>query len=122
MKRTSLPLQRRDFVTLLGGVAAWPFAARAQQPARVRRIGVLMPESANDAESQARSKAFELGLTHLGWVPGRDIQIDYRWAAGDVERARVATRELLALTQMMRTSTAIGIKFQRWHRVPRSPP
>jgi putative tryptophan/tyrosine transport system substrate-binding protein len=91
-------MQRREFITLLGSAAAaWPLAAWAQQPARMRRIGVLMPEAANDAQSPARSKAFEQGLVQLGRVPGRDIEIEYRWADGDIERARVATTELLAL-------------------------
>ena len=83
MKRTSLPLQRREFITLLGGAAAaWPLAARAQQPERMRRIGVLMNLAADDPEAQARVAAFAQGLQQLGWTVGRNVRIDYRWGAG----------------------------------------
>src|SRR5260370_1452587 len=90
-------LKRGEFITLLGGAAA-PWALRSPAAwAQQRLLGVLMPETADDAQSQARSRAFEQGLTHLGWVPGRNIRIEYRWAAGDIERAQFATTELLAL-------------------------
>jgi len=90
-------MKRREFITLLGGAAAvgWPLAARAQQ--QTRRIGVLMAESESDPESDARVTAFNQSLAKLGWTIGRNLQIDYRWAAGDVERTRVATAELLRL-------------------------
>ena len=82
-----LDLRRREFITLLGGVAAaWPLAARAQQAERVRRIGVLLPAAADDAEFQARVGAFLQGLAQLGWTIGRNVQIDTRWAAGDTDR------------------------------------
>jgi len=78
-------MRRREFITLLGGTAAaWPLAARGQQPDRVRRVGVLMSASENDAEYQAYLAAFEEGLQKLGWSEGRNIQIDHRWAP-DVE-------------------------------------
>src|SRR4030081_3531776 len=67
MKRTSLPLHRREFITLLGGAAAWPLAARAQQPERVRRIGVLTNLPSDDPEGRARLAAFVQGLRQLGW-------------------------------------------------------
>src|SRR5437764_10951149 len=73
MKRTSLPLQRRAFITLLGGTAAWPLAARAQQGERIRRIGVLVPAAANDPEFQARMGTFEQGLQESGWSIGRNV-------------------------------------------------
>ena len=91
MKRTSLPLQRREFITLLGGAAAWPIAARAQQSERMRRIGVLMGLAADDPEAQSRVAAFESGLRELGWVKGRNLSIEYRWAGdGNVARPRGA--------------------------------
>ena len=90
-------MRRRDFVTLLGGAAAWPLAARAQQPERMRRIGVLMNLASDDAEGQARLAAFHQGLQQLGWTVGRNVQIDYRWAAGDTGRFHRYAEELLAL-------------------------
>ena len=86
-------LKRREFITLLGGaVAAWPFAAHAQQPDRLRRIGVLMSVPENDPEAQAWLGTFSEGLQQLGWTAGRNIRLDYRWAAPfDAEsRQRVA--------------------------------
>src|SRR5215813_1548031 len=79
--------RRRDFITLLGGAAAWPRAARAQQGERVRRIGVLVYLAAGDAEGQARLAAFTQALSQLGWSEGRNLRIDARWAnAGDIQR------------------------------------
>jgi putative ABC transport system substrate-binding protein len=88
-------MKRRAFITLLGGAAAWPLAARAQQPERMRRIIVLMG-IANDAEAQARAVALRQGLQVLGWTMGRNIQIDYSFADGDVERMRVYAKEAVA--------------------------
>jgi putative ABC transport system substrate-binding protein len=90
-------MRRRDFITLLGGAAAWPFAARAQQDERVRRIGVLMNLAESDPEGQARLAALRDGLAKLGWTEGRNIQSEYRWAAGDPNRARTQAAELVAL-------------------------
>jgi putative tryptophan/tyrosine transport system substrate-binding protein len=90
-------LKRRDFITLVGGVAAWPLAARAQQPGQMRRIGVLMYLAADDPDSPARVAAFAQGLQELGWIDGRNIRIDYRWGAGDTERYRAYAAELVAL-------------------------
>jgi putative ABC transport system substrate-binding protein len=90
-------MRRREFITLLGGAAAaWPLAARAQQGG-VRRIGVLTPLAADDAESQARQGAFLQGLQEAGWSVGRNVKIDYRFAAGDAERIRQYAAELVAL-------------------------
>src|SRR5262245_17020861 len=90
---------RRDFITLLGGAAAaWPFPAHAQQPQRVRRIGVFMPGVADDPEYEARNAAFLQGLGELGWIVGRNVRIEYRWGAGDYERFRAMAAELIALT------------------------
>src|SRR5215468_10697852 len=90
-------MRRREFITLLGGTAAWPLAARAQQGERVRRIGVLMNLAADDPESQHRMTGFVQALQALGWTDGRNVKIDYRWGAGDVELHRRYAAELLAL-------------------------
>src|SRR5260370_40048712 len=91
-------MNRREFIALLGGAAAWPLAARGQQGERARRIAVLMPEGEGKPESQARAVAFERRRQELGWMPGRNLQIDYRWGMGEVEKARAATADLLKLT------------------------
>jgi ABC-type uncharacterized transport system substrate-binding protein len=92
-------LRRREFITLLGGAAAaWPLAARAQQGARMRRIAVFMPGVADDPEYEVRIAAFLQGLGELGWVVGRNVRIDYRWGANDVERYRAIAAELIALS------------------------
>jgi putative tryptophan/tyrosine transport system substrate-binding protein len=76
-------MKRREFITLVGAAAAaWPLVARAQQPERMQRIGVLMPLAADDAEGQGRIAAFLQELQQLGWTVGRNVWIDYRWAAG----------------------------------------
>jgi putative ABC transport system substrate-binding protein len=91
-------VKRREFITLLGGTAAaWPLAARAQQGERVRRIGVLMNLTADDPETLARVTAFAQGLQELGWRDGRNVRIDYCWAAGDAGRFHRCAQELLAL-------------------------
>jgi putative tryptophan/tyrosine transport system substrate-binding protein len=91
-------MRRREFITLVGGAAAtWPLAARAQQPERMRRIGVLMHLPENDPEAQARMQAFRQGLQQLGWAEGRNVRIDYRFGAADVDRARRSAAELITL-------------------------
>jgi putative tryptophan/tyrosine transport system substrate-binding protein len=90
-------MRRRNFITLLGGAAAWPIAARAQQPQRVRRIGVFMPGVADDLEFQAFNAAFLQRLAELGWIVGRNVRIEYRWGAGDTERYRTIAAGLVAL-------------------------
>ena len=90
-------MNRRDFITLLGGAAAWPLSARTQQAERMRRIGVLMNLVESDQEGQARLAAFLQALQELGWADGRNIRIDYRWGAGDVDRFRRYAVELVAL-------------------------
>jgi putative tryptophan/tyrosine transport system substrate-binding protein len=92
-------MRRREFISLLGGAAAWPIAARAQQSERVRRIGILMNLAADDPEGQARVAAFLQGLQETGWVVGRNAQIDIRWGlSGDPERIRKNVTELVAQT------------------------
>jgi putative ABC transport system substrate-binding protein len=92
-------MRRRDFIALAGGAAAaWPLAARAQQPYGIRRIGVLMAIAENDPEGQARVAAFREGLQKLGWTEGRNIRIDTRWATpGDAESRQRFAKELVAL-------------------------
>ena len=91
-------MRRREFIILLGGAAvAWPLAARAQQADRMRRVGVLVSRIADDPEEQARLAAFVQGLQELGWTEGRNVRIDYRWAAGDADRSRTYAAELVAL-------------------------
>jgi putative ABC transport system substrate-binding protein len=89
-------LKRRAFITLLGGVAAWPLAAGAQQADRLRRIGVLMSLAADDPESQARLAAFAQGLQQSGWTIGQNVRVDYRWALNADTMRKYAT-ELVAL-------------------------
>jgi putative ABC transport system substrate-binding protein len=91
-------MRRREFITLLGGTAvSWPLTTRAQRPAPVRRLGVLMPEAETDAQSQTRRRALEQAFTVLGWTLGRNLQIEYRWAAGDPEQTKIAAAELVKL-------------------------
>ena len=79
-------MRRREFISLLGGaVAAWPLVARAQQPDRMRRVSVLLGLSENDPETESRVKAFRLGMRDLGWVEGRNVQIEYRFAGTNPE-------------------------------------
>ena len=89
-------MRRRECIILLGGAAAWPLAARAQQGERARRIGVLM-NLADDAEGQARIAAFLQGLQQSGWTDGGNVRIDFRWAAGEAGRFQRYAEELLAL-------------------------
>jgi putative ABC transport system substrate-binding protein len=92
-------MNRRELIALLGvATAAWPPAARAQQPERMRRIGVLMHLAADDPEGQARIGVFLQGLQEWGWAVGRNVRIEYRWAAGDAERIRKYAEELVVLT------------------------
>jgi putative tryptophan/tyrosine transport system substrate-binding protein len=90
-------MKRREFISLLGGAAAWPLAARAQQSRRMRRVGALMPYAANDPHAQARNAAFLQGLQQLGWTVGTNVQIDYRWSAGNEDDTRKYAAELIAL-------------------------
>jgi putative ABC transport system substrate-binding protein len=88
-------MKRRDFITLLGGAAAWPLAALAQQGERMRRIGILLNFEAREGE--ARKKAFTQGLQNLGWTEGGNVQIEARWAGDDADRTRRFAAELVAL-------------------------
>ena len=91
-------MRRREFVTLIGGAATLPLSARAQQPERTRRVGVLMNWAADDnPEGQARLAAFQQALQQLGWSDGRNVRVDIRWGGTDVERLRTYAAELVAL-------------------------
>jgi putative ABC transport system substrate-binding protein len=117
-------MRRRDFITLLGSAAAYPLGARAQQADRVRRIGVLTVYSQTDREGQARNAAFLETLQRLGWTDGRNVRIEYRWSAGDTDRAKAAAAELVrstpdvivvagptALPEVQRLTSTIPIVF-----------
>jgi len=91
-------MRRREFITLLGGAAAaWPMAARGQQPSGLRRVGVLMSLAGDDPEAQARLAALREGLQELGWVDGANVRIDTRWGEGDSDRIRKYAADLMAL-------------------------
>src|SRR5215216_6370067 len=115
-------MRRREFITLFGGtVIAWPLAARAQQPERVRRIGVLMGLAADDAEGQARIAAFVQALQELGWSNGRNVRIDIRRGAGDAERSRSYAGEMVALRPdviLASGGTVVGALLQATRTIP----
>jgi hypothetical protein len=90
-------VNRRSFITLMGGAAAWPRGARGQQHGQMRRIGILLPATANDAQYQARVGAFLQALALLGWTIGRNVQVDTRWATANVAEVRRHAAELVAL-------------------------
>src|SRR6516165_12396294 len=109
-------MRRRQFISLLSGAAAsWPLAVRAQQPGSVRRIGVLMNASSDDADGQARVIAFVQALQELGWTDGRNARIDIRWGAGDAERYRRYAKELVALAPdvILAPTSAVVAALQR---------
>ena len=91
-------MKRREFITLLGGAAAWPLAARAQQREHMRRIGVLMNSTATDATWQSYFAAFVQGLRQLGWIEGQNLRTDTRWSAGDATLARIYAAQLIGLS------------------------
>jgi putative ABC transport system substrate-binding protein len=113
---------RRTFIALLGGAAAaWPLAARAQQPERMRRIGVLLNITADDPQSQARLAAFAQGLQQLGWTIGQNVLADYRWGGGSAEAMRKHAAELVALAPdviLAHSSTALAPLLQLTRTVP----
>src|SRR6266436_5900393 len=102
-------MRRREFITLLGGAAAWPLAARAQQHEKVRRIGVLMSGSADDPDALAQISAFAQGLQERGWSVGGNVRIDYRWGASDLDSFRKYAEELVALAPDVDVATAGSI-------------
>jgi ABC-type uncharacterized transport system substrate-binding protein len=112
---------RREVITLIGGAAAWPLAASAQHPERMRRIGVLMPFSADDAESQTRMGAFLQTLALSGWTIGRNVRIDTHWATSDAAEIRKHAAELAALAPdviLAHGTSTVGPLLQATRTVP----
>ena len=110
----SICLRRREFIAALGGAAAWPFAARAQQ-GRVRRIGVLMAYDENDALAKTLFSAFIQALAGLGWTDGRNVRVDVRWYGNDTNRIRALAQELVGLQTdiILAASTPATVAVQR---------
>jgi putative ABC transport system substrate-binding protein len=90
-------MRRREFIGLVGGAVTWPLAVRAQQPDRIRRVGVLLPGVNNDPDQQLRLRVLKDALREFGWTDGRNLQIDIRYAAGNVEQFQIYAAELLAV-------------------------
>jgi putative ABC transport system substrate-binding protein len=115
-------MQRRQFITLLGGTAVgWPLAARAQQREQIKRIGILLPATADDAVFQARLAAFYQGLALLGWSIGQNVRIDTRWATVNTAEIRRHAAELAALTPdviLAHGSGTVGVLLQATRTVP----
>jgi putative tryptophan/tyrosine transport system substrate-binding protein len=115
-------MKRREFITLLGGAAAaWPLAARAEQPERLRRVGVLMNLAPDDPESPVRLAAFLQGMQQWGWTDGRNVRIYIRWGADDADRSRRYAAELIALAPdviLASGSPAVGQLLQATRTVP----
>jgi putative tryptophan/tyrosine transport system substrate-binding protein len=114
-------MKRREFITLLGGAAAWPIAAGGQHGERMRRIGVLSIFAADNPEGQRRLAAFLQALQPLGWMDGRNLQVDYRWGMGDTASTRKNAAELIALRpDVILTSSAAGVEplLQGTHSIP----
>src|SRR5262249_60513125 len=113
-------MNRREFITLLGGAAAWPFAARAQQGGRMRRIGAVVARLENDPVGQAEVAALFDNLRQLGWTVGAggNIQVDYRWPGSDTERIRADVAEIVGLSPdvIIAQSTPVNVALQRLTR------
>jgi putative ABC transport system substrate-binding protein len=114
-------MRRREFITLLGGAAAWPLAARARQGERMRRIGVLLGFAESDPEQGARTAAFLKRLQELGWTESRNIRIDYRHTDGEIDRIRTHAKELVALAPdviLAQTNVALAALRQATRSLP----
>jgi|SRR5271166_5494343 len=108
-------MRRRELIAGLRSAVAWPLTVRAQQPAGLRRVGVLMAFDEKDPEPQAWLSGFKQGLAELGWTDGRNLRIDVRWAAGNLERMRVFAKKLVDLQPdvIVANSTPITALLQR---------
>jgi putative ABC transport system substrate-binding protein len=116
-----LDVRRRHFITLLGGAAAWPLAASAQQPERMRRVGVLLGYAEGDREAQRRIVAFQQSLLGLGWTDGGNVHVDYRFVAGDLNRLRTYAAEIVSLAPdaIVAESTPVASVVQtETHSIP----
>jgi putative ABC transport system substrate-binding protein len=114
-------MKRREVIALLGGAAAWPLVARAQQADRMRRIGVLYGGAATDVQAQPGLARFTRALEELGWTPGRNIVIEYRFAAGDTDRMRTHAKELVELRPdviVASTTQAVAALQQETRTIP----
>jgi ABC-type uncharacterized transport system substrate-binding protein len=114
-------MRRREFISLLGGAATWPFAARAQQGDQVRRIGALLGYAESDPETKSRIAAFRLGLQKRGWSEGRNIQVDYRFVPANITERTTLVKELLALHPevILAHSTPVAAAVQHeTHEIP----
>jgi putative ABC transport system substrate-binding protein len=114
-------IRRRQFITLLGGAAAWPLATRAQQPERMRRIGVLTSGTERDQVSQAQVAALRDGLAKLGWVEARNLRIDLRFGGGDAEPIRAFAAELVSFAPEVIVSSGVEATLalqQRTQTIP----
>jgi putative ABC transport system substrate-binding protein len=107
-------MRRREFIAGLGSVAAWSLAARAQRPDRVQRVGVLVALDETDPQGMARLSGFTHQLAELGWIEGRNLRMDFRWAAGNVDRMRLFAKELVSLKPdvILATSTPVAAALQ----------
>src|SRR5215475_11292565 len=108
-------MRRREFIAGIAGAAAWPLAVRAQQGDRVRRVGVLMSGSENDPRTEAQLSEFTKGLEVLGWIDGRNLRMDVRWAAGNIAQMRILAKELVALQPdvILANSTPVTAALQQ---------
>jgi putative ABC transport system substrate-binding protein len=114
-------LERRSFIAVLGGAAAWPLAGRAEQPERLRRVGMLVPFSENDPIVQGLLTAFVQAMGRFGWVEGKNIRIDYRFTAGDPALFKTAAAELIGLLPdaiLAATPPAVAALQQQTHTIP----
>ena len=119
---------RRDFITLLGGAAAWPVAARGQQGQRVRRIGVLMARDENDPLVELYVSSFTQALAAFSWIEGRNVRMEHRYAGGDINLMRALARELVGLQPDIILASKLGDEDAAspaaaescWPRVPRT--
>jgi putative ABC transport system substrate-binding protein len=114
-------MRRREVLGVLGGAAAWPLGARAQQGERMRRIGVLMGYAEGDVEGQSYLAAFREGLQKLGWTDGRNIRIDYRWGALDAESLQRFAKELVALQPdliLAQSTPTTAVLMQQTRTIP----
>ena len=115
-------MQRRMFITLLSGAAiAWPLAARAQQPERMRRIGVLMALDPDDPEGQSEVKGLKQGLQELGWIEGRNLQMEYSWPGGEPNRIQASAKALVGAqcdVIVARSTPAVAALLRETHTIP----